>query len=123
MRSKVLLAGALGVAVITTLSLAAEASAAPRQPVVLDRFVYGAEAWGRWGLQRFKPGRLTQFTKFARWSLSLRRQKIDACTFKIFCRPKPHEELTAAEATTPPPPKGAGRVSPGLPARVHYGAP
>lgn len=109
-------------AVITTLSLAAEASAAPRQPVVLDRFVYGATAWGRWGLQRLKPGRLAQFTKFARWSLSLRRHKVEACTFKIFCRSKPHEELKSAEATTPPP-KGAGRISPGLPARVHYGAP
>lgn len=110
-------------AAITTLSLAAEASAAPRQTVVLDRFVYGANAWGRWGLQRLKPGRLTQLTKFARWSLSLRHHRAETCTFKIFCRPKPHEELKSAEANTAPPAKGAGRISPGLPARVHYGAP
>lgn len=110
-------------AAITTLSLAAEASAATRQPVVLDRFVYGANAWGRWGLQRLKPGRLTQFTKFARWGLSLRHQKVQACTFKIFCRPKPHDEIKSAEAAAPPQPKGAGRIAPSLPARIHYGAP
>lgn len=122
MRSKVLLAGALGVVVISTAALAAEASAATRHPVVLDRFVYGAEAWGRWGLQRFKPGRLTEVTRMARWTLSLRHKKIDICAIRIFCRPKPAEEVKTAEAAQPKP-KGAGRLAPGLPARVHYGAP
>ncbi|WP_293403451.1 hypothetical protein [Phenylobacterium sp.] len=122
MRSKVLLAGALGVVVISTASLAAEAAAAPRHPVVLDRFVYGAEAWGRWGLQRIKPGRLTEVTRLARWTLSLRHQRIDICSIKIFCRSKPAEELKTAEAAQPKP-KAAGPIAPGLPARIHYGAP
>jgi len=122
MRSKVLLAGALGVVVIATAARAAEASAATRHPVVLDRFVYGAEAWGRWGLQRLKPGRLTEVTRLARWTLSLRHQKIDICAIRIFCRPRPAEGVKTAEAAQPKP-KGAGRLAPGLPARVHYGAP
>jgi len=111
MRSKVLLAGALGVVVISTASLAAEAAAATRHPVVLDRFVYGAEAWGRWGLQRIKPGRLTEVTRLVRWTLSL-RHRIDICAIKIFCRATPSEDMKTADATAQPKPKGAGRIAP-----------
>ena len=123
MRGKVLLAGALGVVVVSTAALAAEAAAATRAPMTLGRLVNGGEVWGRWGLQRLKPGRLTEVTRLARWTLSLRHRKVDFCAIKVFCPAKSADEIKTADAAAQPKPKGAGHVSPGLPARVHYGAP
>lgn len=115
MRSRVVLVGAVGGAVISTVALAAEPAGVAPRAIGIDRLVYGAAAWGRWGLQRFKPGRLAKLTKFARWSLSLRHKKIDVCRYVYCYQPAPKDQVAAAK---PPPPKMG--ISPRV---THYGAP
>lgn len=106
MRNRIVLLGAISSAVVSTVAMAAETPRVTQPKLALDNLVYGATAWGRWGLRRFKPTRLDRITRFARWGLSLRHRRIDVCRIVYCYHPNAKDQVAEAKPTPPKLPKG-----------------